>query len=81
MTIDRPLAVSSVSEHWTTIEIAKPASAVAVIGLLLVLRRWIKSPYAMPGALLVMWLGGVSFCGCYGCPIPDTAGTCPRWER
>ena len=58
MTIDRPLAVSSVSEHWTAIEITKPASAVAVIGLLLVLRRWIKSPYAMPGALLVMWVGG-----------------------
>ena len=58
MTTGRPLTEIGVSEHWTTIEIAKPASAIAVSGLLLVLRRWIKSPYAMPGALLVIWLGG-----------------------
>ena len=58
MTTGRPLALNTVSEHWTTIEIAKPASAIAVCGLLLLLRRWFKSPYAMPGALVVMWLGG-----------------------
>ena len=58
MSTGRPLPFNNVSEHWTAIEIAKPASAIAVCGLLLLLRRWIKSPYAMPGALVVMWLGG-----------------------
>ena len=58
MTTGRPFALSSISEHWTTIQVAKLASAVVVVGLLLTLRRWIKSPYAMPGALLIMWLGG-----------------------
>ena len=58
MATGQTLALSTFSKHWTIIEIAKLASAVSVLGLLLTLRRWIKSPFAMPGALLVMWVAG-----------------------
>jgi SulP family sulfate permease len=57
MATGHPFTLSSVFESRTTVEIIKPASAIVVCGLLLSIRRWLKSPYAMPGALLVMWLG------------------------
>jgi SulP family sulfate permease len=85
MTTGRPLDLSRVSEPWTTIEIAKLASVIAVSVLLLVLRRGVKSPYAMPGALLVMWLGGALvlrmlglFDSAYGWYLPSL-GTLNKW--
>jgi SulP family sulfate permease len=53
------LALSSLAANWTLIETAKLASAVAALALLLALRRWVKSAFALPIALLVMWLTGV----------------------
>ncbi|HET9717349.1 MAG TPA: SulP family inorganic anion transporter [Pseudolabrys sp.] len=58
MTTGHAVSLSRLFAHWTTTELTKLASAVAVLAVLLALRRWIKSPLAMPAALLVMWLGG-----------------------
>ena len=58
MTTGRPLTLGGLSTGWTMIEAARPASAVAALMVLLNVRRWIKSPFAVPAALLVMWLTG-----------------------
>ena len=44
--------------EWTAIETAKLGLAVATLATLLAVRRWIKSAYAMPAALVVMCLAG-----------------------
>ncbi|HML15343.1 MAG TPA: SulP family inorganic anion transporter [Xanthobacteraceae bacterium] len=45
---------------WTGAESAKLASAVAALGILLALRRWVKSAFALPAALIAMWLVSVA---------------------
>src|ERR1051326_797379 len=45
---------------WTTADAAKLASAVDVLGILLALRQWVKSAFAMPTALIAMWLVSVA---------------------
>jgi sulfate permease, SulP family len=57
MTTGRALQLSSLV-GWTAVDIAKLASAVATLAVLLALRRWAKSPFAMPAALLAMWVTG-----------------------
>jgi sulfate permease, SulP family len=57
MTTGRALQLSSLG-GWTAVDIAKLASAAATLAVLLVLRRWAKSPFAMPAALLAMWVTG-----------------------
>jgi SulP family sulfate permease len=59
MTTGRTLALSDLAANWTLIEIAKLASAVATLAVLLGLRRWVRSAFAMPAALIVMWLTGL----------------------
>ncbi len=59
MTTGRTLALSSLSTPLTMIDGAKLATAVAALIVLESARGWIKSPFAMPVALLVMWLAGV----------------------
>jgi sulfate permease, SulP family len=59
MATGRTLAPSSLAATWTVIEAAKLISAIAALVVLLVLRRWIKSAFAMPAALLMMWLAGI----------------------
>jgi len=58
MTTGRTLALSSLTTKWTGSEIAKLASALAVLLVLLAVRRWIRSAFAIPVALIVMWLAG-----------------------
>lgn len=52
--------IVGVSTQWTLMEVAKLASAVATLAVLLALRRWNRSAFAMPAALLLMWLMGAS---------------------
>jgi SulP family sulfate permease len=59
MTTGRALHLSSLGGGWTAVEIAKLASAIATLAVLLALRRWVKSPFGMPAALLAMWVTGV----------------------
>ncbi|MDP2006043.1 MAG: STAS domain-containing protein [Rubrivivax sp.] len=56
MTTGRTLA--DLTAAWTAPEAARLASAVAVLLVLLALRRWVRLPLALPLALLGMCLGG-----------------------
>ena len=58
MTTGRALDSNSLGSGWTAVDIAKLASALATLAVLLALRRWVKSPFAMPAALLAMWVTG-----------------------
>lgn len=45
---------------WTGSDAARLAGAVLLLGVMLALRRWVKAPFAMPAAIVAMWLGGVA---------------------
>ena len=55
---------------WTSAQSAKLISAIAVLLLLLALRRWVKSPFAMPVALLATWLAGMIALAAFGLSDP-----------
>ena len=44
--------------NWTQTDATKLCAAVAVLAVLLSIRRWSKSGLVMPAALLLMWLAG-----------------------
>src|SRR5262249_44037550 len=56
MSVGRTLSLEGLAGAWTWVEVAKLASAVSTLAVLLALRRWVKSALAMPGALLAMGL-------------------------
>jgi SulP family sulfate permease len=56
---------------WTSAQSARLISAIAVLLLLLALRRWVKSPFAMPVALLAIWLGGMIALAALGLSDPE----------
>lgn len=58
MTTGHTVSSGGLGGTWTVAEVAQLATAVAVLVLLLLLRRWAKSAFAMPAGLLVMWLTG-----------------------
>ena len=58
MTTGHSLTLGSLAESWTVAECAKLAAAIAALGVLLAIRRWIKFASAIPAALLTMWLAG-----------------------
>lgn len=49
-------SIGAASTHWTWTETAKLAVAIAAFAALWSVRHWSKSPFAMPGTLLAMWL-------------------------
>jgi SulP family sulfate permease len=54
MSVGRTLSLGGLAGAWTWVEVAKLASAVSTLAVLLALRRWVKSALALPGALLAM---------------------------
>ena len=54
MSVGRTLSLGGLAGAWTWVEVAKLASAVSTLAVLLGLRRWVKSALALPGALLAM---------------------------
>lgn len=58
MTTGRTFSLGSLLTGWTAIETVKLGLAVAILATLLALRAWIKSAYALPGALVAMCLAG-----------------------
>lgn len=58
MTTGRSLTLDSLGLHWSAGDVAKLASAVAALLVLLAVRRWLKSAFAMPAALILMWISG-----------------------
>lgn len=71
MTTGRSLQLSSLGGGWTAVDIAKLASAIATLAVLLALRRWVKSPFAMPAALLAMWATGAIALRSFGISGPE----------
>jgi sulfate permease, SulP family len=86
MTTGRTFAFASLAANWTVIEIAKFASAVAALAVLLGLRRWVKSAFAMPAALVGMWLAGLIVLRSLGLSGPEhgwyfpSLGALTRWS-
>ena len=58
MATGRTLDLRMLTGGLSVADVAKFASAVATLAVLLVIRRWFKSPFAMPAALLAMWVAG-----------------------
>src|SRR5437763_437976 len=71
MTLGRALHLSSLGSGWTTLDVAKLASALGTLAVLLALRRWVKSPFAMPAALLAMWVTGAIALRSFGISGPE----------
>jgi len=86
MTTGRALDVSSLITKWSVIETAKLVTAVATLMVLLTVRRWIRSAFAMPATLLVMWLTGVIVLQSLGLSSPEhgwyfpSLGTLTKWS-
>ena len=59
MTTGFALTFDAVATRWTVMSTEKLVSAVAVLCILLAVRRWSRSALAMPVALLAMWVVGV----------------------
>ncbi|HEX2929261.1 MAG TPA: SulP family inorganic anion transporter [Candidatus Binatia bacterium] len=58
MVTGRTLTFASLATEWTTVEIMNLGLACVTLATLLALRRWSKSAYALPGALVTMCLTG-----------------------
>ena len=86
MTTGRTLSLSGLGSTWTIIDVAKLGAAVAVLLVLLVLRRWFKSAFVMPAALLLMWLTGSVVLQTLGLSGPEhgwhfpSLGELTRWS-
>ena len=87
MMTGRPLDVASLYKiTWTPIEIAKFAYAITTAIVLLSLRAWIKSSFAMPLVLLLMWLAGTLSLLALGLTDPEegwyfpSLGSVVRWS-
>lgn len=86
MTTGRTLSLSSLATKWTLIETVKLASAVGALVVLLAVRRWIKSAFAMPAALLAMWLTGAIVLQSLGLSGPEhgwyfpSVGALTKWS-
>lgn len=59
MTTGRALTQNGLLAPWAAPETARLLCAIAALAVLLGVRRWIKSAFGMPLALLGMWLVGV----------------------
>jgi SulP family sulfate permease len=53
------VSLSGIATNWTSVETAKLASSIVVLLVLLALRRLVKTVFALPLALIVMWMTGV----------------------
>jgi SulP family sulfate permease len=86
MTSGRTFHLSTLAAHWTTAEIAKLGSAIAALLVLLSLRRWVKSAFALPAVLVAMWLIGVVALQSLGLSGPEhgwyfpSLGTLTEWS-
>jgi SulP family sulfate permease len=58
MAAGHKLTLASLTETWTLAQSIKLAGAAAVLAVLLSVRRWVKWAFAMPIALVAMWLFG-----------------------
>ncbi len=59
MTAGKALTIASLAAPWTASEAARLGAAVAVLLVLLAVRRWVKSAFGLPAALLALCLAGI----------------------
>lgn len=71
MTTGRSLTFGHLTANWSADEIAKLAAAIAALAVLVALRRWVKSAFALPVALVAMWLTGLVALQSLGLSSPD----------
>jgi len=45
---------------WKAVDAERLAAAALVLGIMVGLRRWVKTPFAMPATLIAMWLASVA---------------------
>src|SRR5262249_61910500 len=70
MATGQPVTLAGAA-NWTAADAVKLVAAVLVLGILLSLRRWVKSAFAMPAALIAMWLAGVAALRALGLSAPE----------
>jgi SulP family sulfate permease len=86
MTSGRAITPDALAAHWSAPETIKIASAVSTLIMLLLVRRWIKSAFALPATLLAMWLGSVALLHTLGLNGVEhgwyfhSLGTLTRWS-
>ena len=86
MTTGRTITLEGLTAHWGAPETIKIASAVVTLAILLSVRQWIKSAFALPATLLAMWLASVALlrtCGLSGADHGwyfHSLGTLTRWS-
>lgn len=86
MTSGHALSLRGVTAAWTVLEGTRLAAAATVVALLLSVRQWVKWPFAMPFALVAMWVIGAVVLRSLG--LSDAAhgfylpslGTLTRWS-
>jgi len=86
MTIGRRLSLDSLMVPWSMVEAMKLGAAVGALLVLLAVRRWIKSPFAMPAVIVAMWIGGAVALRWFGLSDPvhgwyfPSLGTLTPWS-
>lgn len=86
MTTGRAITLDGLTAHWGGPELIKIAGAVLTLIILLSVRHWIKSAFALPGTLLAMWLGSVALLRTLGMSGVEhgwyfhSLGTLARWS-
>lgn len=86
MTTGRTVTLDGLAAHWSAPETIKIATAVATLVMLLSVRRWIKSAFALPATLLAMWLGSIALLRMLGLNGVEhgwyfhSLGTLTRWS-
>jgi SulP family sulfate permease len=85
ITGQRSLAPYDLIAGWTMTSSAKLTCAAATFAALLLLRRYVKSPFALPAALIAMWLSGIWVLHSLGLSDPEkgwyfhSLGTLTSW--
>ena len=86
MTTGHSLSLAGLAEGWSLAEASKLAAAVAALGVLLAIRRWVQFASAIPAALLAMWLVGTIALDALGLADPahgwylPSLGAMSRWS-
>ena len=82
----RPQDLNTLLATWTSAQTARLISGIGVLLVLLSLRRWVKSPFALPAALLTIWASGMFALQALGLSDPEqgwyfpSLGTLSRWS-
>jgi sulfate permease, SulP family len=86
MTTGRAPTFATLTAPWSAPEAIKIASAFAMLAVLLSVRHWIKSAFALPATLVAMWLGSVALLRALGLNGIEhgwyfhSLGTLVRWS-